>query len=76
LPGVQAVDIEDVVKKTLPIRLRQSSQVRVEPGLRSGDMVTVSIAVDMKACAPNLLWPIGYSLNNRQIYHTTRMIRE
>ena len=76
LPGVAAVDVEDVVRTALPARLRQSSRVRVEPGLRSGDVVTVSLAVDMQACAPNLLWPIGYSLNNRQIYHTTRMIRE
>jgi len=76
LPGVQAVDVEDIVKAALPDRLRQSSRVRVDSGFRSGDVVTVSIAVDMQACAPNLLWPIGYSLNNRQIYHTTRMIRE
>lgn len=76
LPGVDTLDIEDSVEKALPARLRRSCEVRVEPGYRSGDVVTVSVAVRMNACSPDLLWPIGYSLKNRQIYHTTRMIRE
>lgn len=76
LPGVQMADIEEEVSRSLPARLRRSLQFRVDPGVRSGDVVTVSLAVDMRACSPDLLWPIGYSLKNRQIYHTTRMIRE
>ncbi|MDA0587670.1 MAG: pilus assembly protein [Planctomycetota bacterium] len=76
LPGVQAVDVEETISNALPARLRRSLRVRVDSGVRSGDVVTVSLAVDMQACSPDLLWPIGYSLRNRQIYHTTRMIRE
>lgn len=76
LPGVHIADVEEEVTRALPARLRRSARVRVDPGSRSGDVVTVSLAVDMRACSPDLLWPIGYSLQNRQIYHTTRMIRE
>jgi hypothetical protein len=76
LPGVSAEQVELEVRKILPARLQDSLQVRVDGGTRTGDLVTVSIAVPMRNAAPDFLWPIGYSLKNRNLYHTTRMIKE
>ena len=76
LPGVSDEQVELEVRKVLPQRLQQSLEVRVESGSRSGDLVTVSISVPMGDAAPDFLWPIGYSLKNRNLYHTTRMIKE
>jgi hypothetical protein len=76
LPGVAVEQVEREVRKILPRSLQQSLEVRVDPGVRSGDLVTVSIAVPMGNAAPDFLWPVGYSLKNRKLYHTTRMIKE
>lgn len=76
LPGVSSDDVEAEVRKVLSRRLQDSLQVQVDPGAKSGDVVTVALAVDMNAASPDLLWPIGYSLQNRKLYEVTRMIRE
>ncbi len=76
LPGVSVEEVEDEVRRVVPQRLRDTLEVRVDPGLRSGDVVVVSVSVAMSSCSPDLLWPVGYSLHDRQLHHTTRMIRE
>ncbi|MHC4879559.1 MAG: TadE/TadG family type IV pilus assembly protein [Planctomycetota bacterium] len=76
LPGVTAEEVESEVRAVLSPRLQDSLQVQVESGQRSGDVVTVALAVDMTAASPDLLWPIGYSLTNRKLYEITKMIRE
>jgi hypothetical protein len=76
LPGVIAQDVEDEVRKVLHPRLHDSLQVDSNLGERSGDVVAVAVSVDMSAAAPDLLWPIGYSLQGRQLLSETRMIRE
>ena len=76
LPGVTSESVESEVRKVLPPRLRDSLQVSIDSGDRSGDVVTVALAVDMNAASPDLLWPIGYSLKNRKLYQVTKMIRE
>lgn len=76
LPGVSVDEVESEIRSVLSPRLRETMEVVVEPGLRSGDVVTVAIAVNMNSASPDLLWPIGYSLKNRQLYEVTRMIRE
>lgn len=76
LPGVSSSDVEAEVRKVLPRRLQDSLQVQVDAGAKSGDVVTVALAVDMNSASPDLLWPIGYSLKNRKLYEVTRMIRE
>jgi hypothetical protein len=76
LPGVSAEQAELEIRKILPVRLQDSLDVRVDLGYRSGDVVTVSVAIPMHNAAPDFLWPIGYSLKNRKLYHTTRMIKE
>jgi Flp pilus assembly protein TadG len=76
LPGVTAQDVEDEVRKVLNPRLHDSLQVDSILGEKSGDVVAVAVSVDMSAAAPDLLWPIGYSLQGRQLLSETRMIRE
>ena len=76
LPGVSVADVEDEVAKVLPANLRNTLQVSVTPGVYSGDVVTVEVWAAMKSAAPDLLWPIGISLQDQQLYAVAHMIRE
>ena len=76
LPGVTVQDVEDEVLKVLHPRFHNSLQVDALLGQKSGDVVSVAVTVDMSAAAPDLLWPIGYSLQGRPLLSETCMIRE
>jgi len=76
LPGVTELDIENEVRRVLVPRLQQGMQVSVDFGEWSGDVVTVSVAVPMASASPDLLWPIGFSLNGQNLFSETRMIKE
>ncbi len=76
LPGVTQQDIEDEVRKVLHPRFHQSLQIDAMLGMKSGDVVTVAVTVDMGSAAPDLLWPIGYRLQGRPLLSETCMIRE
>lgn len=74
--GATVQDVEDEIRKVLDPRFHGSLQVAAELGEKSGDLVAVTLAVDMSAASPDLLWPIGYSLLGRQLMSETCMIRE
>ncbi len=76
LPGATLEDVEDEVLKVLHPRFHDSVQVAAELGQKSGDIIAVAVTVDMSAAAPDLLWPIGYSLQGRPLLSETCMIRE
>ena len=76
LPGVTVQDVEEEVLKVLSPRFHNSLQVNAVLGEKSGDVVSVAVTVDMNAAAPDLLWPIGYSLQGRPLMSETCMIRE
>lgn len=76
LPGATLEVVEDEVRKVLDPRFHSSLQVAAELGEKSGDLVAVTVAVDMADAAPDLLWPIGYTLQGRQLISETCMIRE
>lgn len=76
LPGATLEDVEDEVFKVLHPRFHDSVHVDAEFGEKSGDVVAVAVTVDMNAAAPDLLWPIGYSLQGRPLLSETCMIRE
>lgn len=76
LPGASQTDVEAEVRRILSPRLQQGIEVAVQPGTRTGDVVTVGLAVPMNSVSPDLLWPVGYSLKNRKLYEVARMIRE
>lgn len=76
LAGATLEDVENEVLKVLHPRFHDSLQVDAELGAKSGDLVAVSVTVDMSAAAPDLLWAIGYSLRGRPLLSETSMIRE
>ena len=76
LPGATVEDVEDEVLKVLHPRFHNSLQVDSQLGEKSGDVVAVVVPVAMSDAAPDLLWPIGYSLQGRPLLSETCMIRE
>jgi Flp pilus assembly protein TadG len=76
LPGATAESVEEEVRNILSPRLQTGIQVGVDVGQHSGDVVVVSVQTPMTSASPDLLWPIGLSLNGRNLYSETRMIRE
>ena len=76
LPGVTVEDVKDEVLKVLHPRFHNSLQVDAQLGEKSGDVVAVVVTVAMSDAAPDLLWPIGYSLQGRPLLSETCMIRE
>ena len=76
LPGATVEDVEDEVLKVLHPRFHNSLQVNSQLGEKSGDVVAVVVTVAMSDAAPDLLWPIGYSLQGRPLLSETCMIRE
>lgn len=76
LPGATQESVEEEVRLVLSPSLQTGMQVEVDTGLNSGDVVVVSVQLPMTSACPDLLWPIGLSLNGRNLYSETRMIRE
>lgn len=76
LPGVALTDVEDEVRRVLPFSLQESMQLQVTGGEHTGDLVTVEVWADMRAAAPDLLWPIGITLQDQQLYAVAHMVRE
>ena len=75
-PGVTEVDVDAEVRRVLSPRLQTGMLIEVDLGERSGDVVSVSVAVPMSAASPDLLWPIGIGLDGRNLFSETRMVRE
>lgn len=76
LPGTTLEAVEDEVLKVLHPRFHSSVQVEADLGQKPGDVVSVLVAVNMADAAPDLLWPIGYSLQGRSLVSEACMIRE
>ena len=76
LPGATQQGVEDDILQILSPRLQAGIQIGVDLGMHSGDVVVVSVQTPMNSASPDLLWPIGVSLNGRNLYSETRMIRE
>lgn len=76
MPGVAHDAVEHEIRKVLSPRYLREMQLEIDPGDRTGDVVVVTVRVPMSLAAPDLLWPIGYSLHGRDLYAETRMIKE
>jgi hypothetical protein len=76
LPGTTEDDVDAVVRQTLGPRFGPRVAILVEPGERTGDAVAVSLALPMSATAPDLLWPIGWSLRDRNMQAVARGWKE
>ncbi|MCA9070061.1 MAG: pilus assembly protein [Planctomycetaceae bacterium] len=76
LNGATPEAVERTVRRALKPSLRNACQVRVDCGEHTGDWVRVAVSVPMNRTAPDLLWPIGFNLEGRNIYAETRMVKE
>ena len=76
LRGAAQEDVEYEVRRILSQPLQRGMWIDYVPGVQSGDVVTVGIHVPMTSAAPDLLWPIGYSLRGRELYAETSMVKE
>jgi len=76
LPGATEYDVEEHVLASLSPRLRQTARVAVQTGQYSGDPVIVAVRVPMESASPDLLWPIGFSLDGRDLVSETQMLKE
>lgn len=74
--GIDFSQIQNEVGLVLSPTLCNGLQVGVEGGESSGDAVTVAVRVPMNSACPDLLWPIGYSLQGRYLYAEATMIKE
>ncbi len=76
LYGATHESVEAEVRYSLGTRLAPRAQIHTQLGHNSGDEVSVAVEVPMAAASPDLLWLIGYSLQNRPLICETRMSRE
>jgi Flp pilus assembly protein TadG len=76
MPGATEASVTAEIQRVLSPQLQTGMQVAVDLGIYSGDVVCVSVQMPMSSASPDLLWPIGVSLNGRNLYSETRMVRE
>lgn len=69
-------EIEDVVRRVLSPNLQVNHTVYFIPAERAGEITTVGLQVPMETAAPDLLWPVGFSLKGRFLIEETSVIRE
>lgn len=69
-------DVAEAVRGVLGRRLTNQLDVQVDLGVATGDSVRVSVAVPMRAAAPDLLRWIGLSLSGRELRAETVLRRE
>lgn len=76
LPGASRDTVADEVHRVLPPRMRRDFSLEVDLAEHAGEPVRVGVRVPMRLASPDLLWPIGYRLDERYLYAETRMVRE
>ncbi len=76
LHGATLSDVEADVRSALSPRMERGLEVAAELEGESGDLVTVAVRVPMSSAAPDLLWPIGFSLGGRNLQCVTTMAKE
>lgn len=69
-------EIEEVVRRVLSPNLQYNHTVYYIPAERAGEITTVGLTVPMSTAAPDLLWPVGFSLKGRYLIEETSVVRE
>ncbi len=69
-------EIENVVNRVLSPNLQHNHSVYLVPAARAGEITTVGLQVPMSSAAPDLLWPIGFSLQGRYLTEEISVVRE
>lgn len=76
LAGVTEEEVIAAIRSTLSQRLHRGLSIHVDLGEQSGDPVGVAVRVPMHNASPDLLWPIGYSLDGQYLYAETSYLKE
>lgn len=76
LAGVTEEAVEEEVSNSLPPALRRGLRVESQLGEHAGDEVVVTVSVPSTSAAPDLLWLIGYSIQDEPLVSQTRMRKE
>lgn len=71
-PETSSVDVTTVVEQSLGEQLAATAEVACESAVAAAPETICRVRVPMRACAPNLLWPVGFDLEGRFIECTTR----
>lgn len=69
-------DVENEVRWSLGSTLGPKAIVNTELGENTGDDVVVTVRVPMSAASPDMLWPIGFGLRDRDLSCQSRMVKE
>ncbi len=69
-------DVDLEVRRSLGGRLGPHAVIETELGEFTGDEVLVTVRVPMSAASPDLLWPIGFGLRDRELICQSRMVKE
>jgi Flp pilus assembly protein TadG len=75
-PGATEESIEMAVLQTLGPILGRNALIEAELGTFTGDPVLVVVRVPMQHASPDLMWPVGFSLQGRYLVAETVMQRE
>jgi hypothetical protein len=76
LPGSTPDVVEGAVRKVLRPGLQGGMSVDMTDGAASGEVVAVVLRVPMMAAAPDLLWPVGYSVKDQWLVAESRVLKE
>lgn len=76
LAGSDAALVQTEVRRRLPPDMQTLAEVACVPGKHSGDTVVCAVKVPMICTCPDLLWPVGYSIEGRDLYAETVMVKE
>ena len=69
-------DVEEQVRSSLGSKLGPGAIIESELGEYTGDEVVVTVRVPMSAASPDMLWPIGFGLRDRELSCQSRMVKE
>jgi hypothetical protein len=76
LSGVTYEEVQWEATRAAGRRLGPVVEVDAQLGQVSGDEVIVTVRAPMSAAAPDLLWPVGFGLQGRELIAQTRMRKE
>lgn len=74
--GSSLIEVQEEVYAQLSPRLRENAEVAATIPTDTGAEVVVTVRVPMSSAAPDLLWPIGFSLQGESIVFSARMLKE
>ncbi len=76
LGTISQEELEQIVSQVLSPTLQRDHEVYLIPATRAGEVLTVGLRVPMSSAAPDLLWPVGFSLKGRYLAEETSLVRE